>query len=102
MIQVVSVKPSLIEYVPNQEGRFLSIKGRCDCEFPGLKDKVDSPFQLFLEQGEKVLGSKTSGKYFVREYENDQEIGGSFFKTRDEAWKYITIFEVVLAALHDC
>ncbi len=46
-----------------------------------------------LEQGEKVLGSKTSGKYFVREYENDQEIGGSFFKTRDEAWKYITIFE---------
>ena len=46
-----------------------------------------------LEQGEKVLGSKTSGKYFVREYENDQEIGGSFFKTRDEAWKYIRIFE---------
>ena len=46
-----------------------------------------------LEQGEKVLGSNTSGKYFVREYENEQEMGGSFFKTRDDAWKYITIYE---------
>ena len=52
-IQVVSVKPSSIENVPNQEGRFFLVKGRCDCDFPGLKDKVDSPFQLFLEQGDK-------------------------------------------------
>ena len=46
-----------------------------------------------LNDGEKVFGSNTTGNYFVREYENDQEMGGSFFKTRDEAWKYITIYE---------
>ena len=46
-----------------------------------------------LYDGEKFFGSNTTGNYFVREYEDGQEIGGSFFKTRDEAWKYITIFE---------
>ena len=46
-----------------------------------------------LHEGEKVFGSNTTGKYFVREYENNQEMGGSFFKTRDEAWKYLTIYE---------
>ena len=45
-----------------------------------------------LNDGEKVFGSNTTGNYFVREYENDQEMGGSFFKTRD-GWKYITIYE---------
>ncbi len=52
-VRIVSVKPSSVEYLPNQEGRLLSVKGRCDCEFPGLKDQVDTPFQLFLEQGDK-------------------------------------------------
>ena len=46
-----------------------------------------------LNDGEKVLGSNTAGKYFVREYEDDQEMGGSFFKTKLEAWRYLTIYE---------
>ena len=53
LIEVISVKSSSIDYVKNQEGRLLSISGRCDCKFPGLKEKTDSPFQLFLEQGVK-------------------------------------------------
>ena len=53
LIEVVSVKPSSINYVQSQEGKVLSISGRCDCKFPGLKEKNDIPFQLFLEQGSK-------------------------------------------------
>ena len=38
-----------------------------------------------LYNDEKIFGSKTSGKYFVREYQNDEEMGGGFFKTIEEA-----------------
>ena len=38
-----------------------------------------------LYNDEKIFGSKTSGKYFVREYENDEEMGGGIFKTIEEA-----------------
>ena len=34
-----------------------------------------------LYDGEAVLGSQTAGKYMVREYEDDLEMGGGFFKT---------------------
>ena len=38
-----------------------------------------------LEKGELIFGSPTAGKYFVRRYENDVEMGGGFFKTMKEA-----------------
>jgi hypothetical protein len=38
-----------------------------------------------LYDGEVVLGSQTAGKYMVREYEDDLEMGGGFFKTIEEA-----------------
>ena len=46
-----------------------------------------------LEEGETVLGSPTNGRYMVREFEDGEEMGGSFFKTKLEAWKYLTIYE---------
>ena len=38
-----------------------------------------------LEEGETIFGSHTNGKYFVREYEDNEEMGGGFFKTMEEA-----------------
>ena len=38
-----------------------------------------------LDKGELIFGSPTAGKYFVRRYEDDVEMGGSFFKTEEEA-----------------
>ena len=38
-----------------------------------------------LYEDETVLGSRTNGQYLVREYENDEELGGSFYKTLEEA-----------------
>ena len=38
-----------------------------------------------LEEGETIFGSRTNGEYFVRRYEDMEEMGGSFFKTIEEA-----------------
>ena len=38
-----------------------------------------------LEEGELIFGSPTTGKWFVRRYENGEEMGGGFFKTMEEA-----------------
>ena len=38
-----------------------------------------------LEEGETIFGSRTGGNYMVREYEDGEEMGGSFFKTIEEA-----------------
>ena len=38
-----------------------------------------------LEEGELVLGSRTNGKYMVRFFEDDEEQGGTFVKTLEEA-----------------
>ena len=38
-----------------------------------------------LYEDETVLGSRTNGQYLVREYENEEELGGSFYKTLEEA-----------------
>ena len=38
-----------------------------------------------LEEGELIFGSPTAGKYFVRRYEDGEEMGGGFFKTKKEA-----------------
>ena len=38
-----------------------------------------------LNEGETVFGSRTAGEYFVREYEDGEEMSGGFFKTITEA-----------------
>jgi len=38
-----------------------------------------------LEKGEKVLGSRTSGEYMVRRFEDGVEMGGEFHYTMTEA-----------------
>ena len=38
-----------------------------------------------LEPGETIFGSPTAGKYFVRRFEDEVEMGGGFFKTKKEA-----------------
>ena len=46
-----------------------------------------------LDEGEKIFGSPTGGKYFVQEFENDEPRGGSFFKTIQEAEKHMVEYE---------
>ena len=46
-----------------------------------------------LQDGEKIFGSPTGGKYFVQEFENDEPRGGSFFKTIQEAEKHMVEYE---------
>ena len=41
-----------------------------------------------LEEGELIFGSPTVGKYFVRRYEDEVEMGGGFFKTKKEALQH--------------
>ena len=38
-----------------------------------------------LNEGETIFGSRTNGEYFVREYEDGEEMGGGFFLTMEEA-----------------
>ena len=38
-----------------------------------------------LNEGETIFGSRTAGEYFVRKYEDEEEMGGSFFETIEEA-----------------
>ena len=42
-----------------------------------------------LEEGELIFGSPTVGKYFVRRYEEGEEMGGGFFKTKKEAVTHV-------------
>ena len=42
-----------------------------------------------LEEGELIFGSPTVGKYFVRRYEDGEEMGGGFFKTKKEAVTHV-------------
>jgi hypothetical protein len=46
-----------------------------------------------LDKGELIFGSPTAGKYFVRRYEDDVEMGGGFFKTKKEATLHAKEFE---------
>ena len=41
-----------------------------------------------LEKGELIFGSPTVGKYMVRRYEDEVEMGGGFFKTKKEAQQH--------------
>ena len=46
-----------------------------------------------LEKGEVILGSHTAGEYFVREYENGEELGGQFFKSINEAEAHVREYQ---------
>ena len=46
-----------------------------------------------LHEGETVLGSRTNGQYLVREYENKEELGGSFYKTLEEAEAHVRKYQ---------
>ena len=46
-----------------------------------------------LQDGEKIFGSPTGGKYFVQEFENEEAKGGSFFKTIQEAERHMVEYE---------
>ena len=46
-----------------------------------------------LQDGEKIFGSPTQGKYFVQEFENEQPKGGAFFTTIEEAEKHMMEYE---------
>ena len=42
-----------------------------------------------LHEDESVLGSKTSGQYMVREYEDGEEMSGSFHKYLHDAVNHV-------------
>ena len=47
-----------------------------------------------LYEGETVLGSQTNGEYMVVEYDEDgDEIGGSFYKTIEEAEAHVKNYQ---------
>ena len=46
-----------------------------------------------LEEGETIFSSRTNGEYFVRRYEDMEEMGGSFFKTKKEAETHIREYQ---------
>ena len=45
------------------------------------------------EEGELIFGSPTAGKYFVRRYEDEEEMGGGFFKTKKEAETHVREYQ---------
>ena len=46
-----------------------------------------------LHEDETVLGSRTNGQYFVREYENGEERSGSFHKYLHEAVSHVKKYQ---------
>ena len=46
-----------------------------------------------LHEGETVLGSRTNGQYLVREYEDGEEMSGSFYKTLEEAEAHVREYQ---------
>ena len=59
----------------------------------GVETKIKRATLEILQDGEKIFGSNTGGKYFVQEFEDEQPRGGSFFKTIQEAEKYMVEYE---------
>ena len=49
-----------------------------------------------LDEGEKIFGTKTSGEFFVREYEDGQEMSGSFYLTIEEAVEHVREYQRVI------
>ena len=46
-----------------------------------------------LHEDESILGSKTSGQYMVREYENGEEMSGSFHKNLHDAVNHVKKYQ---------
>ena len=46
-----------------------------------------------LHEDETVLGSPTNGQYFVREYENGEEMSGSFHKYLHDAVSHVKKYQ---------
>ena len=46
-----------------------------------------------LHEGETIFGSRTAGEYFVREYENEEEMGGSFHKYLHDAVSHVRKYQ---------
>ena len=46
-----------------------------------------------LHEDEFILGSKTSGQYMVREYEDEVEMGGSFYKYLHDAVNHVKEYQ---------
>jgi len=53
-----------------------------------MKNNMKKTTIEVLEEGELIFGSPTAGKYFVRRYEDGEETGGGFFKTKKEAQQH--------------
>lgn len=51
--------------------------------------KIINHMVEILEEGEKVLGSPTKGRYMVRRYEDAIEMSGEFFETLIDAREYV-------------
>ena len=46
-----------------------------------------------LHESETVLGSHTNGQYFVREYEDGEELSGSFHKYLHDAVNHVKEYQ---------
>ena len=46
-----------------------------------------------LEEGETTIFGNPSGQYFVREYKDDVEMSGSFYKTINEAEAHVREYQ---------
>ena len=49
-----------------------------------------------LDEGEKIFGSKTRGEFFVREYENGEEMAGTFYLTIEEAVDHVRNYQRII------
>ena len=59
---------------------------------PKKKEMKHATIEILL-RGEKIFGSETSGEYFVREYEDNEEMGGQFFKSINEAEAHVREYQ---------
>ena len=46
-----------------------------------------------LHEDESILGSKTSGQYMVREYEDGEQMSGSYHKYLHDADKHVKKYQ---------
>ena len=46
-----------------------------------------------LEEGEEVFGSSPAGRYMVREFEGDEEVGAEFYESILLAEKHVLMYQ---------
>jgi len=52
-LDILSVNVDSTNFVESQGSRIISVAGDVDCRFTGSIETTNTPFQLFLERGEK-------------------------------------------------